>query len=84
MANRHIRLRLDLAIPVPDSYTGSTVAGAFAALSAPVRNRLIAMRDAIRAAKADAQAIGWEDTVSAKVHLCSHSEGGSCPADEDV
>jgi hypothetical protein len=84
MTQRHIRLRVDLAVPVPDSYTGDTVAGAFAALPAAVRTRLIALRDAIRTAKADAERIGFEDTVTTKVHICRHQCGESCLPDEDV
>jgi hypothetical protein len=84
MANRHLRIRIDLAVPLPDSFAGDTVAGAFAALPAAVRTRLIALRDTIRAAKADSEKIGWEDTVSTKIHLCNHNVGQPCPPDVDV
>ncbi len=75
---------MDLAVPLPDSFTGDTVAGEFSALPAAVRTRLLALRDAIRAAKSDAEGIGWEDTVATKIHICAHNCGGSCPADVDV
>ncbi len=84
MSNRHLRVRVDLAIPIPDSYTGSSVVDAINAMPAAVKSRVLALRTALQQAKADAQSIGWEDTVATKVHICAHSCGGSCPPDVDV
>lgn len=74
---RSLRIEIMLAIPLPDTGTETDPTKAFAELPAAVRTRAIALRDAIRAAVADARALGPMEPVRATAHVCSHSPTGA-------
>jgi hypothetical protein len=85
---RHLRARIDFAIPVPDSYTGDVVAQAVLAMPTAVKNRLNAFLIAARACKADCDLLYGENTVWGVAHLCNHRTGQSaqipCPPDSEL
>lgn len=75
---RSLRISIDLALALPDQGTETDPVKAFAELPAAVRTRALALRDAIRAAVADARALGAQEPVRATMHLCHHdAEGGN-------
>lgn len=74
---RSLRIEIMLAIPLPDTGTETDPTKAFAELPAAVRTRAIALRDAIRAAVADARALGPMEPVRATVHVCRHDPDGA-------
>ena len=65
-----LRIRIDLALPMP--------------LTPTVETRLDALKAEILRAKAYAVKIGEEDTVKASWHICHHDTGEGCEPEQDI
>lgn len=74
---RSLRVVIDLAFPLPDGGTEMDAARAWTELPAAVRTRAVALRDAIRAAWADARQLGVMERPRAVMHVCLHGPDGS-------
>lgn len=83
MTARHLRVRLDFQIPVPDEYAGVSPSEAVEAMPEACRARTLALCAAITASRADAEDIGDECGTWGVRHLCVHP-GGPCPGDEEL
>ena len=74
---RSLRVEIRLPIPLPDGGTEMDAVKAFAELPAAVRARALALRNAIRAAWADARDLGEHEKARATMHCCTHGPDGS-------
>jgi hypothetical protein len=78
----HLRLTIDLAIPLPDDSEPTTLAECVALLPAAKRTRAIALRDALVACKPDGVHLSEWEPLRIAWHVCHGHTGepGSCRA----